>query len=140
MGASLARGSGYNQQPWMPSLGFGRIQKSWYEPPQLHADKISVEDKRERQSLPGGGLLGLSPGVCHLAAHLHELPTAALAGLCCRDRVMCRSLPRDRWCPARGMFMLPRPTAVLGEFCTMNCDSAFILCRLFMLLRVHPSS
>lgn len=34
------------------------------------------------------------------------------------------------WCPARGMLVLPRPSAALGEFCTMNCDSAFVLCRL----------
>lgn len=74
MGASLVRGSGYDQQLWMPSLGFGRMQKSWYKAPQLHMHKISMEDKRECRSVPGGGLLGLSPRVCHLAAHLHELP------------------------------------------------------------------
>lgn len=80
-------------------------------------------------------MLGPCPGVCHLAACLHELPTPVLSGLCCRDRAMCRSLPWDSWCPV-GMLVLPSP----GGCCAMNCDPAFALDRMFVLLRVHPCS
>lgn len=91
-----------------------------------------MEDKREPRSIPGWGLLWPSPGVCHVAACLLEPPTAALAGLCRRDRVA--GVQR------RGGVVLPGPSAELGEFCAMSCDSAFMLCRLLVLLGIHPSS
>lgn len=53
-----------------------------YKTPQLHKDKISMEDKREPQHIPGGGLLEPLPGICHLLPVSFSSPPLAVGRGC----------------------------------------------------------
>lgn len=91
-----------------------------------------MEDKREPCIIPGEGLLGFSLHDCHLAARPCELPSAALAGLCCWDRAagvqqggrLCFPDAALSWVNSA-----PKTVTLLSYFA-----------RLFVLLGVHPSS